>query len=245
MRHALTLSLLAALLGGCASHSPQDYNGIWINQAAIDAAAKGVNLRQALQAKGPALEWKVNVAAAQASYSNGFERAEGRLTMNEKGPWSVTFDGGQNESLSLDGKELVQAASQSGPEQHFQRPKESAPAEAPLGSSFEQALYSAYLGGDWKIEEGPGQGATVHFRANGSVDGLPELDRYALCLAGDCATMTGEYDSLWLERNQQGNPWIFKRDGDTLEIFQAVNQAQPGDMPDLRPGARRWLLERD
>lgn len=245
MRHALTLSLLAALLGGCASHSPQDYNGIWINQAAIDAASKGTSLRQALQDKGPALEWKVNVAAAQASYSNGFELAEGRLEMNQDGPWNVAFDGGQNESLSLDGKELVQAASPAAAEQHFQRPKTPAAADAPAGTSFEQALYGAYLGGDWKIVEGPGQGGVAHFRANGSLDGLADLDRYALCLAGDCASMSGEFDSLWLERAQQGRPWIFKRAGDQLEIFQAINQAQAGDMPDLRPGSRQWLLERD
>ena len=55
--------------------------------------------------------------------------------------------------------------------------------------------------------------------------------------------MTGKWDSLWLERNQQGNPWIFKRNGKQLEIFQAVNEAQPDEMPELRPGARRWLLE--
>lgn len=245
MRHALTLSLLAALLGGCASHSPQDYNGTWINQTAIDAAAKGVSLRQALQDNGPNLEWNLNVAAAQANFSNGFELVEGRLEMNEDGPWNVVYDGGPNDVLSLDGKALEQAASANGPAQSFRRAQQAAPADARPGTTFEQALYDAYLGGGWKIVEGPGQGALVHFRANGSLDGMPGLDRYALCMAGDCASMSGEYDSLWLERNQQGAPWIFKRDGDQLEILQAVNQAQPDEMPELRPGARRWLLERD
>lgn len=245
MRHALTLSLLAALLGGCASHTPQDYNGIWINQAAIDAAAKGTSLRKALQDNGPNLEWNLNVAAAQASVSNGFELGEGRLDMNEDGPWNVAFDETHNESLSLKGKTLVQSASASGHEQKFQRAETPAPAEAPVGSTFEQALYGAYLGGDWKIVEGPGQGGTVRFASNGTVQGLPSLDRYALCMAGDCASMSGEYDSLWLERNRQGGPFIFKRDGDQLEILQALNKAQPDEMPELRPGVRRWLLERD
>lgn len=244
MRHALALSLLAALLGGCASHTPEDYNGIWINQAAIDAASKGTGLRYALERNGPNFEWKVNVAASQASYSNGFELVEGRLKAVDDNHWQVELDGDQVENLSLDGKELVQATSDWAPEQHFQRSTNVIDPDIPPGAIFEKALYGAYMKGDWRVLEGPGQGGTVRFRDNGSLDGLPNLDRYALCLAGDCATMTGKYDSLWLERNQQGNPWIFKRDGKQLEIFQAINEAQPDEMPELRPGARRWLLER-
>lgn len=42
MRKALALSLLAMFLGGCASDpADRDISGIWINQVAIDAAAKG------------------------------------------------------------------------------------------------------------------------------------------------------------------------------------------------------------
>lgn len=244
MRHALTLALAAALLSGCASHKPEDYNGTWINQQAIDAAAKGVSLRKALQDSGGNLEWKVNVAAAQASYTNGFEIVDGQLKDGEK-QRDVEFPGGQVATLSLDGDELMEHASQSSPEHSFQKAKTPAPAEARTGTTFEQALYSAYLGGTWKVIEGPGQGNVVRFGDSGSVEGLPNLDRYALCLAGDCATMSGEYDSLWLERNQQGNPWIFKREGKTLEILRARNSAQPDEMPQLYPGARQWLLERD
>jgi hypothetical protein len=108
-----------------------------------------------------------------------------------------------------------------------------------------KALYKAFLGGDWKIVEGQGQGATVRFSDTGNVTGLPGVDRFAVCLAGDCATMGGGNDSMWLERNQRGAPWIFKRDGDTLEIFQAVNRAQPDEMPELAAGARQWVLEKD
>ena len=244
MRHALALALAAALLSGCASHKPEDYNGTWINQQAIDAAAKGVSLRKALQDNGGNLEWKVNVAAAQASYTNGFEIVDGQLKAGEK-QRDVEFPGGQVATLSLDGDELVEHASQWGPAHNFQKAKAPAPAEARTGTTFEQALYSAYLGGNWKVIEGPGQGNVVRFGDTGSVEGLPNLDRYALCLAGDCATMSGEYDSLWLERNQQGNPWIFKREGKTLEILRARNSAQPDEMPQLYPGARQWLLERD
>lgn len=243
MRHALALTLAAALLGGCASHTPEDYNGIWINQQAIDAAAKGVSLRKALQDSGGNLEWKVNVAAEQASYTNGFEIGEGQLKAGEK-QRDVAFPDGQVATLSLEGDELVEHASQNMPEHSFQKARSPAPLSARTGTSFEQALYSAYLGGDWKVLEGPGQGNVVHFGDNGSIEGLPNLDRYALCLAGDCATMSGEHDSLWLERNQQGNPWIFKRDGDQLEILRALNSAQPDEMPQLYPGARQWLLER-
>ena len=46
MRKALVLSLLAIVLGGCASEpARRDISGVWINQAAIDAAANGGNLR--------------------------------------------------------------------------------------------------------------------------------------------------------------------------------------------------------
>lgn len=244
MRHALALTLAAALLSGCASHKPEDYNGIWINQKAIDTAAKGVSLRQALQDNGPNFEWKLNAAAGQASFDNGFEIGEGQLKAGEK-QTLVEFDGGRTETLSLDGDELVQNASQSTPQQVFEKARTPAPMGARTGTTFEQALYSAYLGGEWKIVEGPGQGATVHFRDNGSVDGLPNLDRYALCLAGDCADMSNGQDSLWLERNKRGAPFIFKRDGDELEILQAVNSAQPDEKPTLTPGARQWLLARD
>lgn len=244
MRHALALTLAAALLSGCASHKPEDYNGIWINQKAIDTAAKGVSLRQALQDNGPNFEWKLNVAAAQASFTNGFEVGEGQLKAGEK-QVQVDFDGNHIETLSLDGDELVQNASQSTPQQSFEKARAPAPMGARTGTTFEQALYNAYLGGDWKIIEGPGQGGQVHFRDNGSVEGLPNLDRYALCLAGDCADMSGAHDSLWLERNQRGAPYIFKRDGDQLEILRALNSAQPDEKPQLYPGARQWLLERD
>jgi len=241
MRHALPLALAALLLGGCASHKPEDFNGTWINQEAIDAAAKGTSLRQALTDHGPVFEWKVDVKNQQASFSNGFEAADGRLSANQN-DWQVDFEGGQSEQLTLDGDEL-QASDPSGHQQTFARAK--AAGAAPLGSSFEKALYQAYLGGDWKITEGQGKGATVHFSDTGSVTGLPGPDRFALCLAGDCASMGGGNDSLWLERDQRGAPFIFKRDGDKLSIFKAVNTAQPDEIPQLAAGAQQWVLEKD
>lgn len=242
MRQALPLALVALLLGGCASHKPEDFNGTWINQEAITAAVKGGSLRQALNEHGPVFEWKLDVASQQASYSNGFEAADGQLSSNEK-QWQASFEGGQTEQLSLDGDEL-QAIDQRGAKQTFVRAKAPATANAPLGSSFEKALYQAYLGGNWKVVEGEGKGASVRFSDTGNVTGLPGPDRFALCLAGDCATMGGSNDSLWLERNQRGAPFIIKRDGDKLEIFQAVNRAQPDEMPELAAGKRQWVLER-
>ena len=244
MRFALALSLLAAVLSGCASHSNRSPDGTWINQAAIDAAAKSENLRQALLANGPNLEWQINTKANQATYSNGFELGEGKITSVANGKVHVDYYNNSDE-LSVKGDELVQAASDVGPEQHFQAPKDPAPAGAPVGASFERALYGAYLGGKWTIVSGDGQGGTVQFMPDGSVQGLPENDRYALCLAGDCAAMSGEYDSMWLEKNEQCNPWIFVRKGKQLEIFQALNKAQETEMPELHPGNRRWLLERN
>jgi len=241
MRHALPLALAALLLGGCASHKPEDFNGTWINQQAIDAATQGSSLRQALAEHGPVFEWKIDVNNQRASFSNGFEAADGRLAASEKN-WQVEFEGGQREQLTLKGGEL-QAGDPAGQPQTFVRAQ--AAAGASLGSSFEKALYQAYLGGDWKIIEGPGQGATVHFGDTGEVTGLPGPDRFALCLAGDCASMGDGNDSLWLERNQRGAPFIFKREGDRLEIFQAVNRAQPDEMPQLAAGKRQWVLEKD
>ncbi|MFG0324361.1 hypothetical protein [Pseudomonas putida] len=242
MRQALPFALAALLLGGCTSHKPEDFNGIWINQEAITAAVKAGSLRQALNEHGPVFEWKLDVANQQASYSNGFEAADGQLSASDK-QWQARFQGGQTEQLSLDGDELL-AVDQNGAKQTFVRAKASVSANAPLGSSFEKALYQAYLGGNWKIVEGQGKGASVRFSDTGNVTGLPGPDRFALCLAGDCATMGGSNDSLWLERNQRGAPFIIKRDGDKLEIFQAVNRAQPDEMPELAAGKRQWTLER-
>ncbi|KIC84414.1 hypothetical protein [Pseudomonas sp. C5pp] len=241
MRQALPLALAALLLGGCASHKPEDFNGTWINQDAITAAVKGGSLRQALNEHGPVLEWKLDVATQQASFSNGYEAVDGQMTINEK-QMQANFQGSLVEQLALDGDEL-KTTDRSGAEQTFVRTKQAG--DAPLGGSFEKALYQAYLGGNWKIVEGQGKGASVRFGDTGNVTGLPGPDRFALCLAGDCATMGGSNDSLWLERNQRGAPFILKRDGDKLEIFQAVNRAQPDEMPVLAAGKRQWVLELD
>jgi len=79
MRKALAVSLLAVLLGGCASDpAKNDVGGIWINQVAIDAASKGGPLREALQAYGPNLEWELNTKAGQARYTNGSKPSKAR-----------------------------------------------------------------------------------------------------------------------------------------------------------------------
>ncbi|MCO8162502.1 hypothetical protein NJC40_04235 [Pseudomonas sp. 21LCFQ02] len=243
MRRALALTLLAALVSGCASHTDVNPDGIWINQNAIDAAVKGSNMREAMLSSGPNLEWQVDTKAGQASFSNGFELGEGKIIESKAGKLRIEFYGNFFEDLSIDGSQLTQAASESGPEQRFVKPKVSLAADAPPGSSFEHALYSAYLGGKWTIVSGDGQGSSVQFSPDGRVQGLGGNDRYALCLAGDCAAMSGEYDSMWLERAEQGAPWIFARKGRQLEIFQAINTAEADEMPQLRPGQRRWLLE--
>ncbi|MBK5341306.1 hypothetical protein V9L13_19950 [Pseudomonas sp. RSB 5.4] len=245
MRKALALSLLAIFLGGCASDpADRDISGTWINQVAIDAAAKGGPLREALQAYGPNLEWDVNTKAGQARYTNGFENVEGRLQGEQSGAWKVDFYGSSGSELKRDGGRMKQAATENEPDQLFDRAQIPVPEGAPIGASFERALYSAYLGGSWKIASGDGEGGTVQFQADGQVSGLPGADRYALCLAGDCASMNSDHDSMWLQLNGQGNNWIFARKGKALEIFQAVNSALADEMPQFTPGERKWLLEK-
>ncbi|SDN76954.1 hypothetical protein SAMN04489798_1123 [Pseudomonas arsenicoxydans] len=245
MRKALALSLVALFLGGCASNpADRDISGTWINQAAIDAAAKGGPLREALQAYGPNLEWNVNTKAAQARYTNGFENVEGKLLGEESGGWKVDFYGSSASELKRDGKRLNQAANDNEPEQVFDRALIQVPDGAPIGASFERALYTAYMGGSWKIVSGPGEGSAVQFQADGQVAGLPGADRYALCLAGDCASMSGGNDNMWLQLSGQGNTWIFARKGKEMEILQAVNTAQADEMPQFTPGERKWLLEK-
>lgn len=244
MRSLLCLLACLTLLGGCAS-KPKDPSGIWINQAAIDAAVDSQHLREALLAYGPNLEWNLNSARQQATFSNGFELADGQLSTPAEGLWQVSFYGEHHEVLKPEGVLLIQQASATWPEQRFARPKVKVDAAAPAGSSFEYSLYEAFLAGSWKIRSGPGEGGLVIFHADGKLDGLPGAERFALCLAGDCAAMSGEYDSLWLQLGQEGNEWIFVRDGDQLQIFEALNRAQPDEMPDLHPGPQRWLLERD
>lgn len=244
MRSFLCLLACLTLLGGCAS-KPKDPSGIWINQAAIDAAVDSQHLREALLAYGPNLEWNLNSARQQATFSNGFELADGQLSAQADGLWQVSFYGEHHELLKPEGALLIQQASATWPEQRFARPKVKVDAAAPAGSSFEYSLYEAFLAGSWKIRSGPGEGGLVIFHADGKLDGLPGAERFALCLAGDCAAMSGEYDSLWLQLGQEGNEWIFVRDGDQLQIFEALNRAQSDEMPDLYPGPQRWLLERD
>ena len=159
MRKALALSLLAIFLGGCASDpADRDISGTWINQVAIDAAAKGGPLREALQAYGPNLEWDVNTKAGQARYTNGFENVEGRLQGEQSGAWKVDFYGSSGSELKRDGGRMKQAATENEPDQLFDRAQIPVPEGAPIGASFERALYSAYLGGSWKIASGDGEG---------------------------------------------------------------------------------------
>lgn len=243
MRCLYAALLFSALLSGCAS-APQDPSGTWINQAAIDAAQESGNLREALLAYGPNLEWRLDSQRQLAAFSNGFEQGDGTLERQANGDLRVNFFGDSQESLSLSKDELIQAQSATWPEQRFVRAPAAAPdAPAPLGASFEQALYSAYLGGTWVIKEGLGEGGLVLFLADGSLQGLPGAERYALCLAGDCAAMSGEYDSLWLQLANQGQSWLFEREGDQLRIFEALNRAQIDEMPDYFKGQQRWLLE--
>lgn len=244
MRQALALLFVAGLLSGCASQAPVDPEGIWINQNAIDTAAKGANLRQSLLANGPNLEWNLNTKAGQATFSNGFEMGEGKLLAKQDNTWDVDFYGNYTEVLSIKGSDLKQAPSDSGGEQHFIKAPIPAEASASPGSTFERALYTAYMGGNWKIVDGPGKGGVATFSPLGQVTGMAGIDRYALCLAGDCAAMSGEYDSMWLEMAGKGNAFIFIRKDTQLEILQALNQAADNEMPDLHPGVRRWLLEK-
>jgi hypothetical protein len=242
MRCLLSLLLTCCLLGGCASPQ-QDPSGTWINSVAIEAAVESGNLREALLAYGPNLEWQLDAPRHLASFSNGFERGEGQLRREQDGRFRVHLYGDYQEWLSLDADELVQAASDTWPEQRFRRIEGAGGEPAPPGSSFEQALYRAYLGGTWTILEGLGEGGLVLFHADGQLEGLPGAERYALCLAGDCAAMSGEFDSIWLQLGEQGQSWLFERDGKQLRIFEALNRAQIDEMPDYTKGQQRWLLE--
>jgi hypothetical protein len=243
MRCLFAALFFSALLSGCAS-PPADPSGTWINQAAIDAAVEGGNLREALLAYGPNLEWQIDSQRQQANFSNGFEHDEGTFARSADGHLRVNFYAESQESLSLSNNQLVQAQSATWPEQRFVRAAAAPGPLAPPGSSFEQALYSAYLGGTWVIKEGVGAGGLVLFQADGSLQGLPGADRYALCLAGDCAAMSGEFDSLWLQLVDQGQSWIFEREGKQLRIFEALNRAQIDEMPEYYKGEQRWLLKR-
>lgn len=244
MRHALPLTLLlcSALLGGCAS-GPDDIAGTWINQNAIDAASDNGRLREALLAYGPTLEWRFAPQRHTAWSSNGVDVAEGHLAGSAERRWQVTFNRDLQESLVLDGDELVQQPSASAPEQRFVATA-AADDELP-GQAFEQALYAALLGGDWAIREGDGRNGQVRFHPDGRVEGLPGVEQYALCLSGDCATRSDEHELLWLQNAEQGREWLFRLEGDELSIFVADNQALHQELPQYRPGRRAWLLERD
>jgi hypothetical protein len=245
MRNLLLILGCASLLAGCSTPPPRDASGTWINQAAIDAAVAGTPLREALLAYGPNLEWQLDPANGTARLSNGFEVAEGRLRTQPDGQLRVIFASDDQDRLSLERDSLVQAPSASWPEQRFARSSLQLPPGAPTGSRFEYSLYQAYLSGTWLIEEGLGQGGIVLFNPDGRLEGLPGAERYGLCLAGDCAAMTGEQDSMWLQLGEQGQVWIFEREQNQLRLFDANNAARPDEVPDYRKGELRWRLLRD
>ena len=117
--------------------------GTWINQAAIDAASKDGKLREALLAYGPNSEWKLDSQAGEATFSNGFELGEGTLSKSDDEHWKVAFYGDDNqESLELDGKELIQQASANGPEQRFRRLDPQPAANSPAEAAHEKRGYT-------------------------------------------------------------------------------------------------------
>ena len=125
----------------------------------------------------------------------------------------------------------------------FSRPIDTAKTEERWGSTFRRALNAAYMGGKWRIIEGPGTGETVTFTADGQVSGLAKTDRYELCLDGDCASQGAGNNTLFLTNGDVGNTWIFVRKGKQMEILQAINGAQNDEIPTFTPGPRQWLLE--
>lgn len=234
-----------ALLGGCTqAPQPVDISGIWINQAAIDAAAQGRPLLKTLSANGWNLEWDIDTRTARAHASSAFEVGEGQLLPKAPAAWTVDHNSYSSDELQLKGQQLLQLPRKNFPGQIFQRPHPPAPAGARWGNTFRQALNSAYMGGQWKILEGQAAGGTTVFNADGSLSGLGGNDRYELCLGGDCATQGAGNDTLYLGKGDVGDGWIFVRYGNTLEIFQAINHSRPDEIPQLSPGPRQWLLEK-
>jgi hypothetical protein len=238
MHHFLPVLLASLMLAGCAS-APKNPSGTWINQNAIDAAVQNGTLREALLAYGPNLEWQVDAQRQRASFSNGFQQNEGRLTLDQNGHYQVAFNADHQEQLQLSGGKLIQAASDTWPEQQF---TPVTPSASTVGGSFIQALYAAYLGGTWEITEGIGRGGLVQFAPDGSVKGLPGAERYALCLAGDCAAMNGDSDGIWLQLGNQGDSWLFEREGKEIRVYEALNQAPADQIASYRKGLQRWKL---
>lgn len=247
MHKALIASTwLAILLSGCA-HDPanSDISGIWINQQAIDAAAKAGPLLNSLYAYGPNLEWNVNTKDGQVRYfSNGFESIEGKLLGEQAGLWQVDFSDHYTTELKRMDGQLKQNANQYEPEQVFNLAQYPATAGAPLGTTFKHALYAAYMGGAWEIIKGQGTGHIVHFTADGKVCGLPGADRYALCLGGDCANMNGGFQDLWLAQGAKQDAWLFTRKEKQLEIFKYINTSLPDEQPTYVTTTLEWLLEK-
>ncbi|MEB0045736.1 MULTISPECIES: hypothetical protein [unclassified Pseudomonas] len=243
MRKLLVLSLI--LLGGC-THTSQtpDISGLWINQAAIDSAAQGRSLLRAIDAHGLNLEWNIDTRSGKAQFSNAFELGEGQLLPKAPGMWTVDYNGYGSNELQLDGKQLIQQATNNHAGQVFSRPAQPAAAGAKWGATFRQALNSAYMGGQWRIIGGPGTGNIVAFKDDGGVSGLGQNDRYELCLGGDCATQGAGNDTLYLGKGDVGDGWIFVRYGKQLEIFSTINLSRPDEIPQLTPGPRQWLLEK-
>lgn len=243
MRRLLALGLI--LLGGCTFvQQPADISGLWINQEAINSAAQGRPLLRAIDAHGLNLEWNIDASANKAQFSNAFELGEGRLVPKTPEKWTVDYNGHGTDELQLQGKQLIQSSKEHVAGQVFERPAHAAPPGARWGTAFRHALNSAYMGGQWKIIEGEGIGRTVEFRADGSLSGLAQNDRFELCLGGDCATQGAGNDILYLGKGNVGEGWIFERYGKRMEILEAVDQAQPDEIPRLAPGQRQWLLEK-
>ena len=119
-----------------------------------------------------------------------------------------------------------------------------------MGNYFEgfpTAFNKVTVAGDYQlVEDNKLLDFKVHFKPDGTVDGIDDAYLYRCCIAGDCFNMIPHVNTLsvlYKTANEKEMAWYFK--GDTLLLFPLRNHKtnEPGHWKKTKPVIKLILLK--
>jgi hypothetical protein len=204
--------------------------GTWINQTALDAARAAHGVHVAAAAFSPATELTFAADSNRVTFGNQMEQWVGtwRRTGPRRFEIAGLFDGGTRKDpavlqLAPDNRTFTLRAP-------GRAAGERALTFARATTGFAPALNAAVIAGRYRPPASCACGPAVTFRTDGTVRGITGYTHYAVCVAGDCASMT-DADSLTLSGKAGTKVVYYRFDGDRLELRSVRNTAAADEKP--------------
>jgi hypothetical protein len=231
MKARLAGGLGAALFLCCAPLAPAAEPvpaGTWINQTALDAVRAAQGVRAAAGTFAPATDLTFAATGNRVTFGNQMEQWEG--TWHRTAPRRLEIAG-----LYNGGSRPPAVAQFSADGRTFKlRPPGGAAGKGARTYSravdFPSALNAALIAGRYRPPASCACGPAVTFRADGTVRGIAGYTHYAVCVAGDCASMT-DADTLTLTGKAGARVVYYRFEADRLELRSARNTAAADEKP--------------